>query len=78
MPLTKERYHGAVVSWTFSGHGFIYDRTKKQKVFAHFTDINEKGWRSLKRGQIVNYKLTFNVERNTWVAKNIKYGLGKR
>ena len=73
MPLTKERYHGKVLNWAWRGHGFVYDYKKKCKVFVHFTDINEKGYISLRRGDKLSYRLTYNTAKKTWVAKNVKY-----
>jgi|ETNmetMinimDraft_30_1059905.scaffolds.fasta_scaffold51263_2 cold shock CspA family protein len=72
MSITKERYTGQVLHWTYSGNGFIYDYKKKCKVYVHFTDVNCSGFQQLAKGWIVSYKLTYNVDRQTWVAKNVK------
>ena len=53
------RYQGRIVRWNEArGFGFIAPEDGSADVFAHFSAISAKGFRSLQEGQRVSYEVT--------------------
>ena len=52
------------------GYGFITREDTKTDVFVHFTDIQKKGFKTLRKGQTVEFEVVNDVKGPR--AKNVK------
>jgi CspA family cold shock protein len=58
--MSNEKYVGTVIWFDAKlGYGFI-QRDGEKDLFAHYSDITSEGFRTLQKGQKVNYSIGLN------------------